>query len=146
MKTRKPKYKDICTAAFYGDVAMLRKKIEVVAGEDGEVGPPPDDMSPAAREAMEEAWAAAADEPGFVTTYADAVRCERYGFGFAVAEVREGVYRPQFKLSRKSDTPDTPLQWAVLGHELEAVHDLRRRRLEVRAAPISFDGSGLLWP
>eukprot|EP01062_Namystynia_karyoxenos_P082035 TRINITY_DN914_c2_g3_i1.p1 TRINITY_DN914_c2_g3~~TRINITY_DN914_c2_g3_i1.p1 ORF type:complete len:713 (+),score=217.84 TRINITY_DN914_c2_g3_i1:82-2139(+) len=108
----KRNYKDVCSAAFYGDCKYLEK---LLAPKEGEEEVP---IAERVRRREEKL-----NEPGFLVSWGNPVRSERFGLGFRISEVppRSGRFKHRFKASKRSDDAATPLHWAVLGGEATCV-------------------------
>ena len=139
--TNQLKYRDLCTAAYFGDIKMVKKLLgdgdeEVAEGEGEEV-----DFD--AQEAKEENRVEEVNVLGTLKTFSNAVRYEEFGFGFDIFETEDsGIYVHRFKCSRKSsEISATPLHWAVLGSEPEMVKYLLRKGAKTRTTAGSFNAT-----
>lgn len=130
---------DLCTAAYYGDVKKLKELLTLPAvEEEPPIDPEFDPLAPP----DEEAEAAAADRAearkqnalelkkrlssaNCIVTRLSPVNTQHFGFGVKVREEGESLkLKTAFKPSKKSSFSATPLHWAVLGREHEAVEYL----------------------
>eukprot|EP01063_Lacrimia_lanifica_P000752 TRINITY_DN1037_c0_g4_i1.p1 TRINITY_DN1037_c0_g4~~TRINITY_DN1037_c0_g4_i1.p1 ORF type:complete len:579 (+),score=284.60 TRINITY_DN1037_c0_g4_i1:1300-3036(+) len=121
------KYKDLCTASYYGDVKMMKKLVEAeVEGDDA--GEEKDEAALERIEAMQEGRV---NTFGKLTTYANQVRHKAWGFSFHLepseAAGEDDVFGHQFKCSSRAGEEASPLHWAALGGEAEAVEYLLRK-------------------
>ena len=125
---------DLFTAAYYGDVKKLQELLHV---EPVEEDPPLDEEFDPAAPADEEAEEAQRDRDsrraaneaelkkrlcatGRIVTRLSPVNVQHYGIGMLVSEA-DMRCTVQFKASKKATAEGTPLHWAVLGREHDAV-------------------------
>ena len=136
---------DLCSAAFYGDVKKLKELLDLPPVEDD---PPLEgEFDPMAPEDPEEK-AAAADRQkrrndnaaelsrrinydDFVVTRLSAVNKRTFGLFVEITEAEE-VLSVKYKLSPKSTWKASPLVWAAIGREHEALAYLVMRGADTK--------------
>ncbi|KAJ9443415.1 hypothetical protein DIPPA_32389 [Diplonema papillatum] len=141
----KPKYSNLCSAAYFGDVKKMRKLVESAGGEADDGG---EERSEEAAEAAAAARRAAVGELGVVRTFAaGGARWRDYGLSFDVAATvaddpfAAAVFKHTFKPSGKSTSPATPLHWAILGNEQAAVEYLLDNGASLSVKATKFDAT-----
>eukprot|EP01064_Diplonema_japonicum_P000234 TRINITY_DN1016_c1_g2_i1.p1 TRINITY_DN1016_c1_g2~~TRINITY_DN1016_c1_g2_i1.p1 ORF type:complete len:514 (+),score=116.14 TRINITY_DN1016_c1_g2_i1:33-1544(+) len=123
------KYKNLCSAAYYGDLKLMKKLVE---GEEEDEEEDPEKKG--------DRWRERVNEAGYVTT-CKGIKERDFGFGFDVIASDDNVFKYCFKPSAKSSEKASPLHWAVLGDEIDAVWYLLRKGAATRVTCTPFDAS-----
>ena len=128
---------DLCTAAYYGDVKKLKELLALPpVDEEPPIDPEFDPLAPPDTDAEEAAAERAAKRKenadelkkrlqtnGPLVTRLSLVNIQKYGFGVAIEET-DLKLKVKFKPSKHCEDAASPLHWAVLGKEHEAIEYL----------------------
>ena len=137
---------DLHSAAYYGDIKKLKELLHVEPVEDDPpfdeefdpLGPVDEEAEEAAKErdarrkANDDEQAKRLAAPNTIVTRLSPVNVKHFGIGMLVSE-KDLRCTVQFKPAAKSAAKGTPLHWAVLGKEHEAVEYLLLMGADVNA-------------